>query len=133
MKYVKFTYVNQLYMPDFDGLRFDFALESEYPTVNPVFYGTCDSASGDGLIEAISKEKYDADKAAELIARRAKLIAETVKPFEDKIAEIDAKCAGSLRATLLGTAIDYDEAVLIDAELDCGRLRGELNEILASL
>ena len=29
MKYVKFTYVNQLYMPDFDGLRFDFALESE--------------------------------------------------------------------------------------------------------
>lgn len=133
MQYIKFTYINGNHMPDFDGLEFDFALTSQYPTDRPVFYGTCESASGDGLVEVISKDTYDADKAAELIARRSKLIAETVKPFEDKIAEIDAKCAGSLRATLLGTAIDYDEAVLIDAELTADALRTELKSILASL
>ena len=83
MKYVKFTYVNQLYMPDFDGLQFDFALTSQYPTDRPVFYGTCESASGDGLIEVISKEEYDADKAAELIARDAKKKAQTASAIAE--------------------------------------------------
>lgn len=72
MKYIKFTYVNGNYMPDFDGLVFDFALTSQYPTNYPVFYGTCNVADGDGLIEVISKEVFDADRAAELIARDTK-------------------------------------------------------------
>ncbi len=84
MKYVKFTYVNQLYMPDFDGLQFDFALESEYPTVNPVFYGTCNSAIGDGLIAVITKAEYDQDKVNEMAARKAKYDMQTSEQIADR-------------------------------------------------
>ncbi|MDY0191023.1 MAG: DUF4376 domain-containing protein [Desulfuromonas sp.] len=84
MNYVKFTYVNQLYMPDFDGLQFDFALESEYPTVNPVFYGTCNSASGEGLIAVITKAEYEQDKASEMASRK-------VKADKQSLAQIAAK------------------------------------------
>lgn len=84
MKYVKFTYVNQLYMPDFDGLRFDFALESEYPTVNPVFYGTCNSAIGDGLIAVITKAEYEQDKVNEMAARKAKYYKQSIEQIADR-------------------------------------------------
>lgn len=84
MKYVKFTYVNQLYMPDFDGLRFDFALESEYPAVSPVFYGTCNSASGEGLIAVITKAEYEQDKDSEMASRK-------VKADKQSLAQIAAK------------------------------------------
>ena len=84
MKYVKFTYVNQLYMPDFDGLQFDFALESEYPTVNPVFYGTCNSAIGDGLIAVITKAEYEQDKVNEMAARKTKYDKQVVEHIADR-------------------------------------------------
>ena len=85
MKYVKFTYVNQLYMPDFDGLQFDFALESEYPTANPVFYGTCNnSANGDGLIAVITKAEYDQNKVSEMAARKTKYDNQLVKQIADR-------------------------------------------------
>ena len=84
MKYVKFTYVNQLYMPDFDGLQFDFALESEYPTANPVFYGTCNSAIGDGLIAVITKAEYDQDKASEMTARKTKYDKQLIEQIADR-------------------------------------------------
>ena len=84
MKYVKFTYVNQLYMPNFDGLQFDFALESEYPTVNPVFYGTCNSAIGDGLIAVITKAEYDQDKVNEMTARKKKRDKQLTEQIADR-------------------------------------------------
>ena len=103
MKYVKFTYVNGNHMPNFDGLVFDFALTSQYPTECPIFYGTCNAADGDGLIEVISKEVFDADKVAELAARAAKARTEAMT----SIAERRWRCevAGTM---LYGRRIETD-------------------------
>lgn len=53
--------------------------------------------------------------------------------FSLEIDKIDQRTAGSLRAKLLGTEIDYDDAILLDAERDCGLLREEWSEVLLAL
>lgn len=53
--------------------------------------------------------------------------------FSLEIDNIDQRTSGSLRAKLLGTEIDYDDAVLLDAERDCGLLREEWTEVILAL
>ena len=53
--------------------------------------------------------------------------------FSLEVDKIDQRSAGALRAKLLGTEIDYDDAVLLDAERDCGLLREEWSEVLLAL
>ena len=60
-------------------------------------------------------------------------IAEAERNYAAKIEALDAKCVGALRAKLLGAAIDYDEAVLFDVEMDCARLRSELGAVINAL
>ena len=89
MLYIKYTYVDAVTKksiidepaangpasPEVTGLAFGFALESQYPTNSPVFYGT---ASDDadltiaGVIGSVTKADYDAAQVAELKARDAK-------------------------------------------------------------
>ena len=91
MKYLSWTYVdaktgipcliaptrNGPANPAVAGLAFGFALESRYPTAYPVFYGTCaDDAdtSLPGVLEVLDQAGYEQAKAAEMTARRAKLV-----------------------------------------------------------
>lgn len=60
-------------------------------------------------------------------------IAEAERNYATEIEALDTKCVGALRAKLLGVAIDYDEALLIDAEMDCARLRSELKGVINAL
>lgn len=53
--------------------------------------------------------------------------------FSLEIDNIGQRAADSLRAKLLGSEIDYDDAVLIDAERDCGLLRDEWTYTLEAL
>lgn len=53
--------------------------------------------------------------------------------FSLEIDNIGQRTADSLRAKLLGSEIDYDDAVLLDAERDCGLLRDEWAEVLLAL
>lgn len=49
------------------------------------------------------------------------------------LAEQADKCAGALRSKVLGVSIEYDEALLMDAELECTVLhamqRADLNRL----
>ena len=120
MKYVKFTYVNGNHMPDFDGLVFDFALTSQYPTDYPIFYGTCNAADGDGLIEFISKEVFDADKAAELIARDTKEKAQTAAYIAERRwrNETAGTMLGGIRIETDRTAVAMVTSAALAASLD---------------
>ena len=88
MKYVKYTYVDSITgipvtdepaangptQPDIEGLEFGFALESQYPTDMPIFYGTTpDEANADvpGVLAVITGDEYNEALAVEMIARRA--------------------------------------------------------------
>ena len=53
--------------------------------------------------------------------------------FSLEIDNIGQRTADSLRAKLLGFEIDYDDAILLDAERDCGLLREEWTEVLLAL
>jgi hypothetical protein len=55
------------------GCVFGFALESEYPTTTPTFYGqTSGPTDAPGILAGITKAEYDAALAAEMAAREAK-------------------------------------------------------------
>ena len=120
MQYIKFTYINGNHMPEFDGLVFGFALTSQYPTDRPVFYGSCNSATGDGLIEVISKETYDADKAAELIARAEKQKAQTASAIAERRwrNEIAGTTLGGMRIDTDRTDVAMATSAALAASLD---------------
>lgn len=54
------------------GCGFGFALESQYPTAAPTFYGQTDGPlDTPGILSVITKAQYDAAEAAEMEAREA--------------------------------------------------------------
>lgn len=100
MKYLSWTYVDALTgipcliaptrngpaNPAVKGLAFGFALESRYPTVYPVFYGTCDDEAEmdiPGVLAVIDQAGYDQALAGEMTARRSKLV---VTPRQARLA-----------------------------------------------
>ncbi|UTW01237.1 DUF4376 domain-containing protein [Marinomonas rhizomae] len=66
------------------GIDYAYALESQYPTSEPIFYGTTDRDDLPDWIEVITQEQFDADKAAEMQARHEKLL----KQSEDQAASV---------------------------------------------
>ena len=89
MKFIKFTYVDSVtgisvasqpsangpVFPNVEGLAFAFALESQYPTSVPVFFGTCPDSSAtqvDGVIEVVTPEYFSSSQTTE-ISERAKI------------------------------------------------------------
>ena len=100
MKYLSWTYVDAKTgipcliascshgpaNPAVAGLRFGFALESRYPTACPVFYGSCDDdadTSLPGVLEVLDQAGYEQAKAAEMTARRSKMV---VTPRQARLA-----------------------------------------------
>ena len=88
MKYLKFTYVDAITgipvtdapaengpkFPDVEGLEFAFALESQYPTSAPTFFGTCPDNSVTmvpGVIDALTEADFLQAKNGEIDVRKS--------------------------------------------------------------
>ncbi|WP_199905506.1 tail fiber assembly protein [Microvirgula aerodenitrificans] len=88
MKYIRYTAVDYITRipvtkaparngpdhPAISGLQFRFALESQYPTNVPMFYGTCDDdADTDipGVLGVLTAEEHASAEVAEMEARDA--------------------------------------------------------------
>lgn len=91
MIYLKYTYVdaqtgvsvateaarNGPSLPAVEGLVFAFALESQYPTNVPTFFGTCPDDSDTtvpGVLEVLTEAQFQAAQQAEQEARKGILI-----------------------------------------------------------
>lgn len=82
MKYVKYTHVDSVtgipctvepmlngpMMPQ--GIDFVFALESEYPTYVPTFYGTTNLMELPDYVTELTQEEFERDYASEIHARQ---------------------------------------------------------------
>lgn len=103
MKYLKYTYVdsatgvsvvdapakNGPAQPDVDGLEFGFALESQYPTHAPTFYGACPAGSDAnalGVLEEVSESEYQEALDSEMLARHRKTIPQDVEGWQAEVA-----------------------------------------------
>lgn len=88
MKYLNFTHVDSLTgisvveevakngpaMPAVEGLEFGFALESQYPTSTPTFYGTAPDKSSTevpGVLGKMNEAEYQEALAVEMLDRKS--------------------------------------------------------------
>lgn len=95
MRYLKYTYVDAITgvaitqtpasngpkPPDVPGLAFGFALESQYPTLTPIFYGTCWAEARidmPGVLGELTRAEYDAARAEEINAQITKARAQAM-------------------------------------------------------
>lgn len=91
MKYLQYTYVDAVTgistetepakngpaMPAVDGLVFQWARESQYPTLTPGFFGTCPDDSFDmidGVKQVLSQEDYEQMWRDEMSVRSVKTV-----------------------------------------------------------
>ncbi len=86
--YVKYTYLSDNQTPAIEGLVFEFALESEYPTSSPEFYGTCPANSIVVDAETITEERFNEAKASELQARKTLLTQRNNAAYENAISQM---------------------------------------------
>jgi hypothetical protein len=113
MKYIKFTHVDSVTgisvasepaangpaFPGVEGLAFEWARESAYPTNVPHFFGTCPDASItqiDGVMAVLTKSEYDAARAAEMRAR----VPQVVDMRQARLALLDADLLDDVAAAL---------------------------------
>lgn len=96
-------------MPEIDGLEFVFALESEYPTAVPTFYGTAPDEANinvPGVLAVLTEAEFEAARAGELAARNLMLLrqmTEVVQHYMDSVARqrnYDGIHSAALRAAL---------------------------------
>lgn len=81
----------------------------------------------DGVLYTYTQSKLPESSTKEQIEH------EIIRMYENRIKSISSKCSNSLRAKLLGVAVDFDEALLIDSEMDTDALREELLSVLLTL
>jgi hypothetical protein len=118
MQHLKYTYVDSVtgvsitdapaangpVPPAIAGLDFDFALESQYPTNVPIFFGTAPDEADvivNGVIDAVDHAAYESARANELEARKS------IKHRLRKNAQSSAENAGFAHD---GNAFDSDQA-----------------------
>lgn len=88
MNYVKFTYVDQLYMPQVNGLEFVWARESQYPTDTPEFFGTCPDGSDtdvEGVLAELTEQQYLGSLQQEVADRKALLTQRNNQAYENAL------------------------------------------------
>lgn len=74
-------------VPDVPGLAFDFANESEWPCLVPIFYGQCDDGADPitpGVLDVLTREIYEAARSAEM-ARRIERKKSEVRGFRGEL------------------------------------------------
>jgi hypothetical protein len=92
--------------PDIPGLQFGFALESQYPTEQPIFYGTCDDGvpgTTHGILEVLTQVQYIEARAAEMSTRVT--IARNKKYDDLKLARQKSEAKGVGFSGHLGTQV----------------------------
>jgi hypothetical protein len=139
MHYLRYTYVDTVTgvpvsdapatngpRPPVAGLVFGFALESQYPTTTPIFYGTAPDDADlavPGVLETLSAAAYAASEASEQAARLARDLSRFAAirweresrgvlwngwpVASDEISQ--AKLTGAVLATLVGARSDGAE------------------------
>lgn len=133
MKYIKFTYVdsrtgisvashpaeNGPAFPAVDGLTFEWARESAYPTPVPEFFGTCtDSAFTmiDGVLDVLSQADYGNLRADELRAQfkaeRATAVAAIVVTVDGHQFDGDEISQGRMARAILALQADAQTSTL---------------------
>ena len=125
MKYIKFTHVDAVteisvikepaqngpVLPNIEGLAFEWARESQYPTATPEFFGTCPDDSDifiDGMTSELSQADYEQMRADEMNARK-------IKSVTMRQARLQLLALGSL-ATVNGAIVTMPEAAQIEWE-----------------
>lgn len=116
-------------IPDIPGLVFGFALESQYPTDAPTFYGKCNdgvSPTIPGILRVITQEQYEKDRAAEAAAMitKAKNTAYEALKLRRKACELKGVALTSLGTTSFSTPI------YVPAEKDD---QDRINTVLSSM
>lgn len=103
MRYLKYTQVDSVTAipvtieparngpvpPAVTGLAFGFALESQYPTLTPIYYGTAPDASDidiPGVLDELTEAEYQAAHDAEIEARADKLVPKSCTPAQGLMA-----------------------------------------------
>lgn len=132
MKYLKYTHVDAVTgisvteapaangpaEPFVEGLEFGFALESEYPTNTPTFYGTAPDDSEldvSGVISVVTQVEFGAAQAAEMATRAEQQKTRTVAAITTR--RYQAEISGT---TVSGMQIDTQresQAMLTGAAL----------------
>ena len=106
MKYIQYTYKdaetgisidksphkNILALPNIEKLTFGFAVESEYPTNVPKFYGTVPYITNiqvEGVLKEVTESEYKLmqQKEALISARKSSFIG--IQEFKDKLTELN--------------------------------------------
>lgn len=130
--YIRFTYVDSATgipvtteaskhgpkNPDIPGLQFGFALESQYPTDKPIYYGTCDDGVDGhtpGILEVLTQVQYIEARAAEMSARIT--IARNAKYDALKVARQASEAKGVAFTGHLGVQV-LNGTLYIPAEKD---------------
>jgi|GEM_PF-1701304 len=121
--FVKYTYVDAVTglsvtqaparggpaMPRVGGLAFAFALESEYPTLMPTFFGTCSDETDTnvpGILAVLTEDEFLEAQAKEMEARKGILLrhmTDAVQQHMDSVAaerNYDGIQSAALRAAL---------------------------------
>lgn len=167
MKHIKFTYVDSITgisiasapatngpaFPDIEGLQYEWARESQYPTDVPEFFGTCPDASGvqvDGVLGVYLQADWEQMRLDELAARAAKAAAghritrlafrnrfTTPEKAALELAALDDPAAGTparmQAATLRAYLADLAAAMFVDVQRPDTRAGVELLETLGLL
>lgn len=102
MKYLKFTYVdsatgvpvteapahNGPKFPDVEGLEFEWARESQYPTSIPEFFGTCPDGAGataPGVLAEMTQQEWEAARTDEMAIRAQRLMQSIVDATQKRL------------------------------------------------
>lgn len=160
MKYLKFTYVDAITgtpiteatasngpkFPDVEGLEFSFALESQYTTNTPTFFGTCPDEAitmVPGVIDVLTEVDFLQAQTDEIanraavamvrakIARQVEVDAITVTTQSGKVFDGDEVSQGRMARTII--ALNPGETtlwILADNTPDPNVTREELQEAL---
>jgi hypothetical protein len=143
MKYIKYTQVDAIThipvteepavngpaSPVISGLVFGFALESQYPTATPTFYGTCDvnaDTSVPGVILVIDQDTYENEYNAEIARRVTKARA---KKLDDTAAKRWTVESGGVTVTQMGDLILPAPVTIQTAKDDQDRINSVLTNM----
>lgn len=135
MKYLKFTYVdsatgipvtsgpaaNGPTFPAVDGLVFEWARESRYPTDVPEFFGTCPNESDaavPGVLAVLSQQDWEVMRADEMRARVPQSITMRQCRLQllaiGKLADVDAAIAALPEPAKSAAQIEWEYAATVE-------------------
>jgi hypothetical protein len=135
MKYLKFTYVdsatgipvtdahaaNGPAFPAVDGLVFEWARESRYPTDVPEFFGTCPDGSDTdvpGVLAVLSQQDWDVMREDEMRARVPQSITMRQCRLQlltiGKLADVEAAIAALPEPAKSGAQIEWEYAATVE-------------------